>query len=89
VPYLCGFGFANVGHSSLGRGSFSFIFVLRSFSQDFPPDARRELAQPEGPTLNLAMDGVVVEVPDLGVIGSEVRQRISIYVLHSKNIVFR
>ena len=42
---------------------------------------------PEGPTLNLAMDGVVVEVPDLGVIGSEVRQRIFIYVLHSKNIV--
>ena len=41
----------------------------------------------EGPTLNLAMDGVVLEDPEPGVIGSEVRQRIFIYVLHSKNIV--
>jgi hypothetical protein len=63
VPYLCGFGFAKVEHSSLGGAAFSFIFVLRSFSQDFPADARRELAQPGSPSLNLAMDGVVVEVP--------------------------
>ena len=28
------------------------------------------------------MDGVVVEVPDLAVIGSEARQRVSVYVLH-------
>jgi len=33
------------------------------------------------------MDGVVVELPNLGVIGSEVRRRIFIYVLYSKNIV--
>ena len=31
VPYLCGFGFAKVGHSSLGRGSFSFIHSLKIF----------------------------------------------------------
>ena len=35
------------------------------------------------------MDGVVVKVSNLGVIGSEACQRISIYVLHSKNIVLR
>jgi len=50
---------------------------------------RRAMSWPstEGPTLNLAMDGVVLEDPEPGVIGSEVRQRIFIYVLHSKNIV--
>jgi len=50
-PYLCGFGFAKVGHSSLGRGSFSFHHrFCASFSQDFPPDARCELAQPGRPS---------------------------------------
>ncbi len=52
-----------------------------------PLASRHELARPGSPSLNLAMNGVVVEVPDLGVIGSEVRQRISIYVLYSKNIM--
>jgi hypothetical protein len=64
VPYLCGFGFAKVEHSSFGRGSFSFIFVLRSFSPDFPPDARRELAQPGWPT---KVCGFGVSVPTLAV----------------------